>query len=155
MTALADRPLSHLLVAVDGSMGSARAARLAIELSVDRPEAKITFCHVLDVPLMVARATDRVDDYALAFRTARDAARRMLEEYCLEAKEHGVNAQRCVRYGRPASEISTFAQLIHADLVVIGNHHASALRRFFRGSTRDELMRSSPIPVLVAERAVR
>jgi nucleotide-binding universal stress UspA family protein len=152
MMQLAERPSSHMLVAVDASEASVRAVRLAIGLSRGKSRARITFCHVVDVPLMVSRAEQCVEDYAFALRVARNDARRMLETCRSDARASGIDAQACVRYGRPSAEIITFAQLIHADLVVIGNHASSALHRFFRGSTRDELVRGSIVPVLVAGR---
>jgi nucleotide-binding universal stress UspA family protein len=145
--ALQPTPYVHILVAVDGSRAAENAVRLALALVHGTPHALVTFCHVLDAAHTPVRTTQR------------EAARAMLEPFCALARQRGISAQRCVRRGHPAAEIAAFAGLIRADLIVIGNRHKPRLRRLFKANTRDELIRTSRLPVLIADgeqlRAVR
>jgi nucleotide-binding universal stress UspA family protein len=160
-----DRPLStsasyaHILVAVDTSSAAENAVRLALALVHGNPRAMVTFCHVLDVPRMVARTVRCAGDYAAEFKAAREAARATLEPFRALARQRGIVAQKCVRYGNPAAEIASFAELVRADLIVIGNRRTTKLQRLLCGSTRDHLIRKSRLPVLIADgeqfRAVR
>jgi nucleotide-binding universal stress UspA family protein len=54
------------------------------------------------------------------------------------------------RNGEPASEISAAAEERGADLIVMGGHRHKGLAEWVVGSTMDRLLRSSPLPVLVA-----
>jgi nucleotide-binding universal stress UspA family protein len=141
---------THVLVAVGGRTSAERSVESALALVAGDPDARLTFCHVLNVPRMVARTEQCLDDYGLAFRLARDAARGLLERCRSLTGERGPSSQTCVRYGNPGAEIALLAELIGADVIVIGNEPGAALSRLFRGSTRDQLLRESRIPVLVA-----
>jgi nucleotide-binding universal stress UspA family protein len=145
-----ERHIAHLLVAVDGRTSPERSVESVLALVAGEPDAMLTFCHVLNVPRMVARTEQCLEDYGLAFRLAREAARGLLERCCVLAGQRGTPSQKCVRYGNPAAEIALLAELIRADVIVIGNEPGATLARFFHGSTRDQLLRETAIPVLVA-----
>jgi nucleotide-binding universal stress UspA family protein len=146
-------PFEHILVAVDGASTPEATVEPALALVEGDPAAKLTFCHVLNVPRMVARAEQSIDDYGLAFRVARDGARSMLARCCRLAEQRGVNAQKCVRYGKPATELALLARLILADVIMIGNRPVGTMARVFWGSTRDQLLRESTVPVLIGPAA--
>ncbi len=61
-----------------------------------------------------------------------------------------VFARSYVRDGDPAEAAAALAGAIGADLVVIGNSVHTKLHRVLNGSTRDEILRTSRLPVLVA-----
>jgi nucleotide-binding universal stress UspA family protein len=50
----------------------------------------------------------------------------------------------------PAAEIVRHAREHHADLVVVGTHGRTGLRRAVMGSVAERVVRSAPCPVLVA-----
>ncbi len=54
--------------------------------------------------------------------------------------------------GSPAWEISEFASRTGANLIVIGSHGMSGMRRFLLGSVSERVLRSAPCPVLVLRR---
>ena len=147
----ASSPFRHILVAVDATTAADNAVRLSLALVHGDPSATVTFCNVLDVPRMIARAMSCLGDYAGDFKTAREAARARLEPFKTLARQRGIAAQTCVRYGNAATEIAAFAGLIQADLIVIGNRSTTKLHRLLCGSTRDALVRTSRVPVLIAD----
>jgi nucleotide-binding universal stress UspA family protein len=147
------RPFSRICVAVDGSDAAQRAARLAIALVHDDAHAEIVFCHVINLPQLIARAEQSFDDYAKVLDAARAEARSLLER-CLEhARAANVVARSIVRYGAPAPEVLDYAESIGADLVVIGNRPTAKLARILNGSVRDELVRTCRVPLLLADGA--
>ncbi len=55
-----------------------------------------------------------------------------------------------VRVGRPAVALAQVAAQYGAEAIVVGGKHHSALGRWLAGSTVHDLLRTSPVPVLVA-----
>jgi nucleotide-binding universal stress UspA family protein len=55
--------------------------------------------------------------------------------------------------GIPADEIIRLAKAEHADLIVMGTHGRSGLRRLLMGSVAEEVVRKSPVPVLTLREA--
>jgi nucleotide-binding universal stress UspA family protein len=53
-----------------------------------------------------------------------------------------------VRFGNPAREITSLAQKIGADLIVMGTHGRSIMARLFQGSIAEKVIAHSPCPVL-------
>jgi nucleotide-binding universal stress UspA family protein len=144
-------PFSRIIVAVDASPASDRAARLAISLARADGRVELVFLHAIDVHRMLVQADRCFDDFGLALAAARDAARGLLDRCCALARAAGVFARSYVREGKPASEIVWLAGALGADLVVIGNSSGGKLRRILCGSIRDDIVRASSLPVLVAD----
>jgi nucleotide-binding universal stress UspA family protein len=59
-----------------------------------------------------------------------------------------------VRVGRPAEELIAKATEVAAGLIVLGGKHHSLLSRWIAGSTAVEVVRRSPVPVLVTRAPV-
>ena len=144
------REFSRIVVAVDSSSATERAIALAISVARGNDAAELIFCHAIGVPRMLARVDRFADDYEVALDVAREGARSVLDRCVALAGEAGIASRSCVRYGKPAGEVAMLAECSAADLIVIGNHHSDKLHRILHGSTRDETVRASSIPVLVA-----
>jgi nucleotide-binding universal stress UspA family protein len=142
--------LTRIVVAVDPSPASESAAKLAIAIAGQYARAQLAFCHVIDIPRMLAHAERCCDDYALELEVARDGAQRVLDACTRLASEAGVEASGSIRFGKPATEVVAFAGAIGADLVVVGHRHKRAMWRLFPESVGHEMVRVSRIPVLVA-----
>jgi len=137
--------IETLLIALDFSETAFAGARWAIQQFA--PE-NVTLLHVIDSP-------DR-PRYAAALRladegleaTAREFSDRRLREF---AKDLGPRAVRSeVRVGKPSAQITSVAREIGADLVVIGPHGDRPRPWNFLGTTAERVVRSCPVPVLVA-----
>jgi nucleotide-binding universal stress UspA family protein len=144
--------LSSIVVAVNAT-DAEPTARFAISLVRGRPARELTFCHVIDVMRMFARAAGCPDDYSLLLTIAKEEARATLDRCCLLAREAGVFARACIRYGDPASASCTFAERHRAGLIVIGNgpRRAGNWDRLVHGNMLVEMARQTTIPVLVAD----
>gem|GEM_PF-1715499 len=144
--------LSRIVVAVDAT-DAEPTARFAISLVHGRPARELTFCHVIDVIRMFARAAGCPNDYALLLTIAKEEARAMLDRCCLLAREAGVFARAYIRYGDPAAASCTFAERHRAGLIVIGNgpRRTRNWERLIHGSMLGEMARQTTIPVLVAD----
>lgn len=143
-------PFSRIVVGAGLSAASDRAIHLALSLARCDHRVELVFCHVIDIPRMLARADRYADDCEVALRAARDDAQRLLDRCRALAAEFDVEGRTCIRYGKPAAEIVALAQAFAADLIVIGNHPRARLHRFLCGSVSNEVMRMPGMPVLVA-----
>ena len=59
-----------------------------------------------------------------------------------------------LRQGRPASEIITVAKGVDCDLIVMGTHGRTGLRRTLLGSVAEDVLRHAPCPVLTVRPAL-
>lgn len=74
-----------------------------------------------------------------------------LEEMADQLGSHGLENYRFIcRRGDAAAEIVTAAAAENADLIIMGGHQHSGLLEWFTGSTLDEVLRSTSLPVFVA-----
>jgi len=119
----------QIVVAVDGSPASRNAVALALRVAACEG-SRIFFVHVAAGG---ARAPDAAE-LADALRAASDA---------------GVPCDSAVVHGDPVDAIAITAEAHHADLLVVGAH-GRRWRPFPLGSISESLVRTSPVPVLVA-----
>ena len=124
-------------VAYDGSPESARALAAAKTLAVD--------CHA---KLSVFRAVRglRLHDLPHFNESAADKAKQARDRV---EELTGVEAR--VEYGDPAQELGRYGQSV--DLLVLGAHRHSPIRRFLRQGTVERLADEPPCPLLVLPRA--
>jgi nucleotide-binding universal stress UspA family protein len=69
------------------------------------------------------------------------------EQKQLQAK--GLQVELSILYGNPATEILSFAEGHHVDLVAISTHGRSGLDRAFYGSVAEKVLRKGGFPLLV------
>jgi nucleotide-binding universal stress UspA family protein len=75
-------------------------------------------------------------------------ARESLQRFAEQVPEIDETWERSVTSGRPASEIVQFTEQGRADLIVIASHGLTGVDRLLLGSTTEEVVRTSPVPVL-------
>jgi nucleotide-binding universal stress UspA family protein len=79
-----------------------------------------------------------------------------LEQMCdwlnrLQAPNSGVEIDRRLTDGDPCAEIQRVAQENRCDLIIIGTHGRTGLRRLLMGSVAEKVMRQAPCPVLTVK----
>ena len=67
----------------------------------------------------------------------------------------GVASRHVVEFGRPAEEIIKYANENEVDLIVLGTHGRSGLRRMLMGSVAEEVVRNAECPVLAIKADTR
>jgi nucleotide-binding universal stress UspA family protein len=143
---------ARILVAVDGSPGSARAVAHAIALS-KAFGAVLRVLHVVDMGWLALGPELAVDTQRLA--AARRAEGERTVTAALEtARAAGVPVETSlVETGAPgqrvASQIVQEAQAWPADLLVLGTHGRSGAERLLLGSVAEGVARRASVPVLL------
>jgi nucleotide-binding universal stress UspA family protein len=134
----------HVLVPTDFSESATYALDLAG--TIVRPEGQITLLHVLELP--VAYAGKIESDFA------RDLDKRAMA--ALEASARRITTARVTtvsRIGYPGSQ--TLSAIDHdpsVDLVVMGSHGRTGIKRLLLGSVAEKVVRHARCPVLIARK---
>jgi nucleotide-binding universal stress UspA family protein len=76
---------------------------------------------------------------------------RTLEQVVTAAEAEDLATAENVREGTPHDEILAYVDEADIDLVVMGTHGKSGLARVLLGSTAEEVVRQSPVPVLTVK----
>lgn len=138
--------MKRILVAVDGSDTSLKAARMAADVAL-RFGSKLTLVHV------VPRLMLPPDVYGLTLaeveREHRAYADKLLETAVASLDEPGLDVSTTVLYGAPAEAIAEEAAATDVGMVVVGSRGYGAVARMFLGSVSDRLVHISTKPVLV------
>lgn len=142
--------LERIAIATDFSEPAAAAAEWVAHYFA--PGAQLRLIHVID-PGDTRRASADPIHTGISVEGEWNRAARRLGDLA-----NAFDAARCsveVRIGRPADEIVTACREYGADVVVVGKHGRRAGLRGLLGSTAEELVRRSAIPVLLAAEPVR
>jgi nucleotide-binding universal stress UspA family protein len=140
----------HVLIATDGSQLSIDAARRGVTLLAQA--RSVTLLTVLtDVP------GDDAGGFEGSVYSPEEQAKLWEAEQRVAADElartaaalTGREIERRVEFGDVATTICRVAEEIPADVIVVGSHGRTGLKRMLLGSVSEHVVRHSPCPVLV------
>ncbi|MGA8515362.1 MAG: universal stress protein, partial [Burkholderiaceae bacterium] len=141
----------RILVAVDGSPTSNNALTAALQMARES-DGQVRFIHVVD-DLVFFSGLDAYSGYsAELIRIAQDQGKQILADATVIANSAGVAADSILfeKLGDHLAEtVAGEARRWDADLVVVGTHGRRGVGRMFLGSGAEQIIRLSPIPVLV------
>lgn len=147
----------RILVPVDGSPTSNAGLREAITLAKAQG-AELQVVHVVDqhsLVMMGGEAVVHMEEMTAGLTRAGQAVLRRAQAL---AGKSGVKASAVLLEtltGPAADSIVKQARKWRADLMVIGTHGRRGIRRLLMGSDAEQIVRGSPVPVLLvrAQRA--
>ena len=139
----------NILVPVDGSETSYAAVAQAAELA-KAFGGKITVVQVLALdPYIAAEYISATQTNDLIER-ARTSVLKTLEEAAAKFSDMGIHVEAKLLEGQVVHrEIIKEAETSKADLIVIGSHGRTGLKRLFLGSVAQSVLGEAHIPVLV------
>jgi nucleotide-binding universal stress UspA family protein len=143
----------HILVPVDGSDVSRRAADVAAELA-KLSHARLTALYVAPAyrPRIAeeqSAAADFVGPDEYAERQKRDAAPVLKQVTDAAARNDVPSEAHCALSDFPAEAIVEAAQKHGCDAIVMGSHGRTGIRRMILGSVAQKVLTAATIPVLV------
>jgi nucleotide-binding universal stress UspA family protein len=144
-----DRPLSRIVVPLDGSDSSFRAARYAINIAKPA-DAEIVFMHAVVKPPYV-----EYKGAGLVIVRYIEEAKRQADKWYKDlgeiAKQQGVkfSAETILDVTSAADSIVKYAQNKKADLIVIGTKGRTGVKRFLLGSVASGVVSHAKCSVLV------
>ena len=145
----------HILIPTDGS----DTANVAVDHAVDHAakyDAQLHALYVVDIDAVnFGLGTEQVDRIRQGnfgemteLKANADAATGAVAS---AATERSVEVREQVRVGTPHDVIAGYAENNDIDLIVIGSHGRSGVRRALLGSVTERVLRSTHIPVLVVD----
>ncbi len=137
-----------IVVGVDGSETSMRAAEIAAEIARSR-QAKLVLVTVVRPPegwWGIGGAPPTPEALSTALVEGQQQVLRETEEHL---DLDGVDYETAEELGDPTSRLIAVAEERDAGLVVIGKRGAGLAERVMLGSVADRLCHHSPVPVMV------
>lgn len=141
--------IQTILLATDLSSASANAEELAFELAT-RLQGALLLVSVID-PRGLWMPTG---GYRQRMDQARDARQIAAQGIVDRAHREGVSVRTLIWDGDPAEAIVEAAVAEDVDLIVVGSHQRRGVDRLVMGSVSEQVVRTSPVPVVVARRAL-
>ncbi|EMA28843.1 universal stress protein [Haloarcula japonica] len=145
----------NILVPTDGSETAENAVDQAVDIAA-KYGATVHALYVVDVDATsYSLGTEQVDrirqgnlDEMTEVKEAADKATGYVRD---RAADHGVDVKEHVTAGEPARAIRKFVEDNDIDLVVMGSHGRSGLKRVILGSVTEKVLRRTRLPVLVVD----
>jgi nucleotide-binding universal stress UspA family protein len=141
----ATRAPRRIVVAIDFSETSLRAARLSLEVAA--AGATVYLAHVAPRDSSFRDWNGWGTTYKVSIG---DALQRTREQLRIP---DGMTVQNVLLQGEPATEVLAFATSINADLIATGSHGHGFIARMFVGSVTTRLVRCSTCSVLTVPHA--
>lgn len=134
----------RILLATDGSDHTRRAAEYVRTLA-DRFDAEVHVLAVADVgSVSVAFDTGGIEQEVV------ERLERQCERWAAETGEFVDAAETAVNSGKPREEILDYAAEHDVDLLAMGTHGRTGIRRYVIGSVTEHVLRRAAAPVLTA-----
>ncbi|MCC6609347.1 MAG: universal stress protein [Burkholderiales bacterium] len=146
----------RILVPIDGSSTANLGLKEALRLAKQQGAAVCLF-HTVDESFITAAGEGMVFTDEM-FKALRDAGRKILARAEALARKHGVQARSVLTEtlaGSAADAIIREAKRCKADLIVMGTHGRRGVRRLVMGSDAEQVLRKTPVPVLLVRGARR
>ena len=142
-------PVKRVVVATDFSDGAERALTVAIRFA-KLLGATVDIVHVY--PMAASGVLSPIPGVVPMPPTppdVMDEIERRLEALATQVREAGVNGLTTSLEGRAADEIVGYANRVPADLIVMGTHGRTGIRRVLLGSVAEQVLRQARSPLLV------
>jgi len=142
-------PVGTLLFPTDLSADSDAALEGAIRLLARQPHGKILLVHTFHLAPSVVPFTgfgEAVPPYFV--ENAQQIAETAVQPVVERLRRRGFDVESVVERGDPAEVVIALAAKRNVDVIAIGTHSRSPLRRFLLGSTTLRVVEHAPCPVL-------
>lgn len=141
----------HILVPIDGSETSSSALTHAIDLAGNQ-KAELILLNIIEN--YDEQLGDLYLDRTEVEKEMKADSEKLLKESAARVKEAGlkpvlISFAMEPSDGDAAAKIVDLAKEHHSDLIVIGSHGRSGIKRLLLGSVAESVMRLSDIPVLL------
>lgn len=127
-----------IMVPTDGSKCSLKAEDIAIAIAKNF-KAKLVVVHVIDEKLIYP------------FEVLEEEGNTILDEAARKGKDEGVDVEQVLIVGSPAHDMEKIVEKTGADLVVIGTHGKTGIRKILMGSVAESTIKTVKVPVLLVK----
>jgi nucleotide-binding universal stress UspA family protein len=135
------------VVAIDFSRGSEKAFDYALR-SAREGKAKLVALNVVPAELIYPPTGGQFDFYGLMERDARDRFAKLVKRKAIKPGECKLVLARGTDF---AAVIVRQAKKLRAELIIMGSHGRTGLRRLLLGSVAERTLRYAGCPVLIVK----
>ena len=135
------------VVAIDFSRGSEKAFDYALR-SARESKAKLVALNVVPAELIYPPTGGQFDFYGLMERDARDRFAKLVKRKAIKPGECKLVLARGTDF---AAVIVRQAKKLRAELIIMGSHGRTGLRRLLLGSVAERTLRYADCPVLIVK----
>lgn len=147
------RPLRSVLVPTDFSDDANKAiAQAGRLLGAARPNGRLVLLHAYHLPVEFT-ALGTMPVTPVLFADAAEQARTRLDAVAKPLRERGLQVETIALEGYAPTLIEEVARRENVDLIAMGTHGRSGLRRLLLGSTAERVVQHAPCPVLTVRNA--
>jgi nucleotide-binding universal stress UspA family protein len=140
----------RILIAVDGSAGSRKAAKAGLLLAKQLKAFAVIVC-ITDLTNAIDSANESSSIDKKVEKAYSDEANKIIAR--ITKNERYKKLSTLIAGGVPQYEITKIAKKQKADLIVMGTHGRTGLRHLLMGSIAEYVIRHSTIPVFVVPEA--
>jgi nucleotide-binding universal stress UspA family protein len=138
---------THILCPIDGSECSLEALDIAARLASEQ-SAKLTICTVVDPSKAAAMAFGDPPMTAACFDALDEEGKLLVADAAARVKQ-STTAQAVCLDGQPVESIVEYTVANACDLIVMGSHGRSGIRRALLGSVAEGVLHKTDVPVMV------
>lgn len=133
---------THILIPTNDPSGSTCAVDIGLEIATQHEAA----VHAL----YVVETVSSMGQFDLVVERREKEGEAAVEAVEHQARNAGVSVQKVFRYGAPSDVILGYAAAHDIDVIVMGTHGRSGLRRLLNaGDVAERVVREADVPVLV------
>lgn len=153
---LASPRVSHqmfdrILIPTDGSDAVTPAVEKAIDLA-ETHDATLHALYIVDQPATVSGTGQGFAGLDSLLETLEREGREATNAIADQAQAKGVETETAVELGNPHDDILNYAERHDVNLIVLGTHGRTGVKRALLGSVTEDVVRHSEIPVLTVHR---
>lgn len=141
----------RILIPTDGSDPTKAAVEMAIGLA-DTHGATLHALYIVDQPTSVSGVGEGFSGLDNLLEALEEAGHKATNEVVEQANARDIEATTAVRRGNPHDDILTYANEHDIDVIVMGTHGRTGVKRALVGSVTEDVVRHADIPVLTVHR---
>ena len=144
--------VNRILVATDFSEHSEKAVEMGVSIA-ETFGASIDLVHAIALPFLVFTPPEMMSQPSISLSDARRAARERLRATAEKIQAEGVEVRIHLCNAPPGEAISSSAEELESDLIVMGTHGYTGLKHVLLGSVAERTLRTAPCAVLTVKAA--
>lgn len=141
----------RILIPTDGSDEVKPAVEMALDLA-ETHDATLHALFMVDQPTSVSGTGEGFSGLDNLLDTLEEEGHQVTDAIAEQAEDRGVETEIAVQRGNPHDDILTYANEQDIELIVMGTHGRSGVKRALLGSVTEKVVRHSEIPVLTVHR---
>jgi nucleotide-binding universal stress UspA family protein len=143
---------TRILIPTDGSDVVTPAIKTALDIATTY-DATLHALFIVDPPSSVSSAGDGFTALDNLLDELDDEGHSATAAIADQATARGIETTTAVRRGNPHDDILSYAEANEIDLIVMGTHGRTGVKRALLGSVTEDVVRHAEIPVLTVHQA--